>query len=83
MDTSYSNNSTKEAVAKSVVHTLEVAVAGSIGLFVLYMFKDDADIMAAIKDALLAIIPVAIAAFVPKFARSHGGIPVGDYVNEK
>lgn len=76
-------SSTKEAIAKSLAHAIEVGIAGGIVLFAVYMFKEDAEIMGAIKDALKAIIPVAVAAFVPKFARAHGGIPVGDYVNER
>lgn len=72
----------KADLLKSALHTLEIAVVGGIALTLVYMFKDDADIAAAIKDAILNIIPVALAAFIAKFNRTTDKTPGGDYVNE-
>ena len=72
----------KTDIIKSALHTLEIVVAGGIALTIVYMFKDDADIARALKDAILTIIPVAAAAFLAKFNRTTDKTPGGDYVNE-
>ena len=67
---------------RSALHTAEIAVVGGLALTLVYMFRDDADIAAAIKDAIINIIPVAGAAFLAKLNRSTDKTPGGDYVNE-
>lgn len=71
----------KSDLLKSALHTLEIAVFGGIALAVVYMFKDDANVMRALKDAFLNILPVAVAAFLAKLNRSTDKTPGGDYVN--
>lgn len=72
----------KTDLIKSALHTLEIAVVGGIALVVLYMFKDNADVSSAVKDAIVNILPVAGAAFVAKLNRTTDKTPGGDYVNE-
>lgn len=74
---------TKDALIKSAFHTLEVVLLGGAVLFVIYLFRDDADIMAALKDAVLIAIPVGVPAFLAKLAREHDKVPIKDYVNER
>ena len=73
---------TKTELLKSGLHTLEIFVAGGAALTVVYMFRDDADIMNAVKDAARNIIPVAVAAFIAKLNRESSKTPTGDYVND-
>lgn len=75
-------NKMKTDVYKSLLHTLEIAVFGTLALVTFYLLKDDADLMAAFKDAIINIIPVLVAAFVTKFNRSTDKTPGGDYVND-
>lgn len=72
----------KSAVLKTAIHAVEIAVAGGIALFVVYMFRDDASVQAALKDALLNIIPVVVGAGLAKFGRASATSPIRDYVNE-
>lgn len=75
---------TKTALLRSLLHTLEVGVTISVGLFVLYLFREDADIMQAIKDLLLAIlggVGALIPVFFAKFARESKKVNIPDYVN--
>ena len=72
----------KTDLLKSGIHTLEVFLAGGAALTVVYMFRDDADVMQAIKDAILNAIPVAAAAFIAKFNRTTDKTSTGDYVND-
>ena len=67
---------------KSALHTLEIIVFGGVALLIVYMFKDDANIAAALKDAALTIIPVAVAAFLAKFNRTTDKTRTSDYVND-
>lgn len=67
---------------KSAMHTGEIAIFGGMALAAVYMFKDDADVGAALKDAALNIIPVAVAAFATKFNRTSATTPSSDYVND-
>lgn len=73
---------TKSDLLKSALHTLEVFIVGGAALTAVYLFRDDADVMQAIKDAVLNIIPVAGAAFLAKFNRMTDKTPGGDYVND-
>ena len=76
-------NDTKETLIKSALHTAEVAVLGGVALFVVYMFRDDADVMGALKDVVLNVIPLSIGAFAGKFARESKAVNVPDYINDR
>ncbi len=73
----------KESIIKSLLHTLEVAIAGGAALFIVYLFRDDADIMNALKDALLNVIPVAVGAGLAKFNRASPLTKMPDYINQR
>lgn len=72
----------KSDLLKSAIHGAETLVVGAVALTIVYMFKDDADVQAAVRDALLNVIPVAGAAFLAKFNRSTDVTPGSDYVNQ-
>lgn len=72
----------KKDLLKSLIHALEVAIFGALALAAFYLVKDDADIMAAIKDAIINIIPVAAAAFIAKLNRATDKTGTRDYVND-
>ena len=76
----------KEAIVKSLLHTLEVVVALGVGLFVVNLFREDADVIAALKDVLIAAIGAAgaiIPVFLAKFARESGSVPIADWINDR
>lgn len=75
----------KTSILRSLIHTLEVSLALGVGLFMVYLFREDADIMKAIKDLLVTIlsgIGALIPVFLAKFARENKSVKVPDYVNE-
>lgn len=75
-------NKMKGDLYKSLAHTAEIAVFGTLGLVALYMLKDNADVMDAVKNAVVNIIPVLITSFMAKFNRTTDKTPGGDYVND-
>ena len=73
----------KAAFIKSLLHSVEVGISAAVILCVLFLFQDDVEVMNAIRGAVLSALPIAIASFIPKFARTHPGIPLGDFVNDR
>ena len=75
-------NKIKADIHKSLLHTAEIAVFGTLALVAFYVLKEDAAIKDAVETAVLNIIPVLVAAFIAKFNRTTDKTPGGDYVND-
>jgi hypothetical protein len=73
---------TKSDLLKSGIHAGETFVVGGAVLTAVYLFRDDSQVISAVKDALMNIIPVAGAAFLAKLNRMSDKTPGGDYVND-
>jgi len=75
-----SSSMDREKLWRSLLHTIEVTVAGGLVGFIVYLFRDDQDVMRAVKDAVLVTIPVSVGAFGAKLYREVSG---KDYINAK
>lgn len=66
---------TKEALASTLLHTIELVVCLLAALFLLKVLN----VSGEMQTAVISLVFAAVA----KFARAHDDIPVGDYINER
>lgn len=75
----------KSAAFRSLMHVIYIVIGLSVGLFLFNFFKDDMDVVAAVKGVLLQLLmlsPGLVTAFFEKFVRTHPALPGEDHAAE-